>query len=509
MPKTPSNKLFRLVKSLSGSEKRYFKIFINNKGNKENKYLRLFDAIEAQEVFDDEVLQDIVYPDEQVESRKYSELKAYLYDNILKSLQAYDEKSSVDYRIKGMLLSVRTLYKRSLFDDCKELLNKLKKVAVRYEDFNAQTEILYWEKQIAYAETDITYLDKELDRIETEQRSLLQQMQRLSEYRNVFFELLILLRKDTASSEEKIKDLNLHDSLFNRAEIEDTPSYKEKVLYYRALSLYHLSLKDFKSFYEVSKKLIQTFESKKYMLDEDVSEYISALSNHYIASGSLRKLDEVEEVLAKLKGVQPKTFDDKLKVYRQYYLGIFRLYISLGKFQTGYRVLTEHLKTRKKFAAHFFKKDTFYIRYFTLCFGAEKYSQAVDFLNEWIGMGKNVERVDLQSLARVLNLIVHYEIGNTEILDSFLRSTQRFLSDRGYYSDFEKSFLSALRRALELPSEKAKKEHWSSFSEELKELKNHSKIPKIFEWFSLDEWIEAKAKNLSYAEVVRNKAEAN
>ena len=47
MPKTPSTKLFNLVKSLSGSEKRYFKIFVGKQGHKGNKYLLLFDAIDG------------------------------------------------------------------------------------------------------------------------------------------------------------------------------------------------------------------------------------------------------------------------------------------------------------------------------------------------------------------------------------------------------------------------------------------------------------------------------
>ncbi|MFT6321790.1 MAG: hypothetical protein ACJAT4_002720, partial [Granulosicoccus sp.] len=55
MPKTPSNKLFNLINSLSGSEKRYFKLFVNkNQTGKDNKYTLLFDAVDTQEISDDE-----------------------------------------------------------------------------------------------------------------------------------------------------------------------------------------------------------------------------------------------------------------------------------------------------------------------------------------------------------------------------------------------------------------------------------------------------------------------
>ena len=83
MAKTPSNKLFHLVKSLSGSEKRYFKLFVSAKENGNNKYEQLFDAIDTQAEFNDDALRLTIYGDEPIETRKFSELKAYLYDLIL------------------------------------------------------------------------------------------------------------------------------------------------------------------------------------------------------------------------------------------------------------------------------------------------------------------------------------------------------------------------------------------------------------------------------------------
>ncbi|MEL7021626.1 MAG: hypothetical protein AAGK47_08460, partial [Bacteroidota bacterium] len=63
MAKTPSEKLFKLVKSLSAPEKRYFKLFVSGKGKKDSKYILLFDAIDAMKVFDEELLKASVYKD--------------------------------------------------------------------------------------------------------------------------------------------------------------------------------------------------------------------------------------------------------------------------------------------------------------------------------------------------------------------------------------------------------------------------------------------------------------
>ena len=110
MPKTPSIKLFHLIKSLTGSEKRYFKLFVRDTGGKTSKYIQLFEAIEKQEVFDDEALRSLVYSTEHIQSRKYSELKAYLYELILKSLQSYDEKTSIDIGFHRMTPLGQTVF---------------------------------------------------------------------------------------------------------------------------------------------------------------------------------------------------------------------------------------------------------------------------------------------------------------------------------------------------------------------------------------------------------------
>jgi len=507
MPKTPSEKLFRLVKSLSGSEKRYFKIFINNKGGKDNKYRKLFDAIEEQDLFNEEELQQIVYPKEQVESRKYSEMKAYLYDLILKSLQAYDEKTSVDYKLKGMLLSVRTLYKRSLFEDCKELLHKAKKIATKYEDFNSGLELLRWEKQIAYAETDITYLDKELRRIREEEKTLGKQIQNISKYRNMFFKVLISVRKDAASVKQNSEKLAFIEEEKLVSGIEMTESYRVKTLYYRVLSSYYFAMRNSEKFYTSSLKLIKHIESKKYMIREDVSEYISALNNHMVASGTVGKFSEVEETLGKLKSLKGKTEDDRLKIYRQYYTIRLRIYSNSGDFENGYKELKDHMRTRKEFDLSFFQKDSFYIIYFTIAFGAEKYEDALAYLNEWLGMSRNIERKDLQSLARILNLIIHYEMKNTELIESLLRSTYRFLNNNKFFSDFEKKFLSSFREVIEIQSRKELRNHWKNLSKEYERLESVLELPRIFRWFPVKVWIDAKAKDIPFAQVVKEQYE--
>lgn len=507
MPKTPSTKLFHLVKSLSGAEKRYFKLFINSKDAAGNKYARLFDAIDSQAEFDDDALRQTIYGDEPVESRKYSELKAYLYDLVLKSLQAYDEKSSVDYKLKNMLLGVRTLFKRSHFEDCKELLGKAKKVALEYEDFNTLVELLDWEKKIAHSQTAIDFLDKELENIAREEASYLSAIRTFADYQNIFFSIYVSLRKGVSRDEKQLRELKALMDNPLMADPDNARFFKARVLYYRIYSLYYFSVADLDMFYETSKLLIGLIESKPLLLKEDVSEYISALNNHIISCGSLEYLDEVRETLNKLIEVKPITKDDEAKIHRQYFSNKFRLCITTGEFEEGRKELNRHLKSIEYFGKEQFQRSDYYFQYFCIYFGCGDFAQALNSLNEWLSMPGNADRMDLQSFARILNLIIHYELGNTVLIESLIRSAYRYFRKGDMFFELEKAFINFFREEVKLMSKSEKKKafialksYFGSFS--------HLPAYKKYNLFDINAWIESKITGKSFAQVIREKHNA-
>ena len=74
MSKTPSDKLHRLVRSLSPAEKRYFRIFVKGKPGVDTKYTQLFEALAGDEQFDEVKWKTTIYKSQEVGSKKYSEL---------------------------------------------------------------------------------------------------------------------------------------------------------------------------------------------------------------------------------------------------------------------------------------------------------------------------------------------------------------------------------------------------------------------------------------------------
>ncbi len=509
MPKVPSNKLYRLIHSLSGPEKRYFKVAAGGQMGKDNKYLLLFDAIEQQPEFDDEALKLRIYGTAEIQSRKYSELKAYLYEMLLKSLQSYDEKTSVAYRLKHHLLSVRVLFRRSLFQDCQEQLQKARKLAEKYEQFQALLEILEWEKQIAYTRSDIDFLDRELQRIETEEQRLQQQLQTIAAYRNTFFRLLVRIRKGPSRNGEAAGELHkiIDTPLLKEPELAD--SHQARILYYRTLTVFQYAQGNIQLFYEYSKELIKLMEHKPHYLKEDASEYISAISNLIVACGRLGKYDELKRMLEKLRKVRPLNQDDELKIHRQFYQNKFSLCITTGDFKEGYHALNAHLKEVQQFDQALFRRSSFYHFYFYISFGAGAYDDALQYLNEWLDLNSTVERQYLQSAARILNLIVHFELGNYELLESLIRSTYRFLKKRGQLQEVERLTIAFIRQAVEAPSKRELREAYASLKAEFEDLSQQPQTKAFFtQVFDILAWVESKIEQKPFAEVIKARFES-
>ena len=117
------SQLFQLIKSLSRSEKGYFKkVYSQNVLGKKNQYLELFDAIDAQNEYDgDELAKQ--FEDKQIFTQ-LSVAKNYLHKIILKSLRAFHSQASVDIELNEMMVNIELLYNKRLTEACKKEIQR-------------------------------------------------------------------------------------------------------------------------------------------------------------------------------------------------------------------------------------------------------------------------------------------------------------------------------------------------------------------------------------------------
>ncbi len=506
MSKTYSDKLHRLVRSLSPTEKRYFRIFLNGKPGVDTKYTQLFEALATTEQFDDEKWKAIIYKSQSIGSKKFSELKAYLYELILKCLQNYDELHSIQQRLNHLLQSVAVLFKRGHYMDCRELLSKARKLAKQYESFAHLIEIVRWEKQLAYTRMDVDFLHKNLGRLQEDEARAMEQLRNAAHYRRAFFQAYTTIKKDPLQrGSDRVARLRQLVEQEAFSDPDAAVSHTARVLYYRTLSLYYHTALEPEKFYETGKILIALQESQPHFLRENLSDYIATLSNQALACGLLQKYSEVQACLVKLRDLQPITEDDRRKIHRQYFSTFFALCTYTGDFGAGRLEMERCLAEAEVFDLRDYETGSFHLQFVPICIGFGDFNRALDHLNHWLAQRRTLGREDLQSLARMLSLLLHFELGNFLLLDSQLRTSTRFLKRKNRLHELERRFMHGIFEAIKLPDARGQREIFAKIKNDLEAKAQEPETRALLQTFDLLSWLDAKARGQQFATVVREK----
>ena len=136
----PNPDLHRLIKSLSKSEKRYFKIYASQYAKSKSNYLRLFDAIDRQEDYDEAALKKRFRNEKFI--RHLSSEKSYLFQMVMKSLRAYQRENSLAVTLSELILESEILEERGLYGRSEKVLAKAEKLAGESEAHWIMLEIL-------------------------------------------------------------------------------------------------------------------------------------------------------------------------------------------------------------------------------------------------------------------------------------------------------------------------------------------------------------------------------
>ena len=206
------------------------------------------------------------------------------------------------------------------------------------------------------------------------------------------------------------------------------------MFFHNARFSYHYLTGDLNKCYEHIQKQVQLYENldTTHKIGKRINRYIGSLNNLFIVQKQLGKHQEALQTIHKLRNLSTKSVSAKANIVASSYNLEIDLYLSLGQFREGIRNL---LQLQEDFTAYFNHVDvqqrlSLYYNLAYLYFGANEFSQALDWTNVLLNDPELKHREDIHSFARILNLIIHYELGNDNLLEYIVKSTYRFLSKR-------------------------------------------------------------------------------
>ncbi|MEP7146133.1 MAG: hypothetical protein ABI792_03900 [bacterium] len=493
--------MHKLIKSLSKSEKGYFLKFAKKNALADKQYLKLFKAIDIQEGYDEKKLKDELKAEAFVQQLHVA--KKYLFKMIMKVLYLYESEHSLNYKFSSDINIISNLYNRGLYKDSLKYILKSKEQAYSVEKFDCLLELIRWEKYIvvALSPSDIS---ENLEELCNEETNILNVLSNLIHFRKLHTQMSSLMRtggsvraKNEESSFEKI----INDPLLKS--LQCAMSYEAKLLYHQVYLIYFQAESNDKNTYEYSKKFIEYMITQPQRLNEFAKEYILGMVASLSSSFNLGKYEEANSIIKNLRKFRIKSEEQKEYIFFSTYILQFMISIVKCEFENIESAITEaeiQLKTIERKENNVTQlilyQDIFYV-YFAL----EKYDKSLEWLNKILS-SKSEVRQDIHSIANILNLIVHYELNNLELLNYAVINTYRFLYKRKRLYKFEEIVLKFIRKISKTFDIK---EDFRFLRSQVLKLADdpYERIP--MEYFDFISWLDSKISGKSFLEMKKLK----
>jgi len=489
--------LFRLIKSLSKSEKRFFKIYSSRHviGN-QNNYVQLFDAIDHQRVYQEEAILKKFKGEKFV--KRLAVAKTYLYDLILKSMNVYHAQNSIEAQLRELLGNIAFLYDKRLLNQAQVQVNKTQKLALDYEKRALLPEIIRWQKKIAEAQLFADFNIEDIQELYKNEQATVQQLQNINEY--------WLLQARLYFHQNRKGVITNPDDLANVSEVLQSPLMQEenpdmplesKLLRYKTYSTYYFMIRDFANCYDYSKKLIALLESRPELLQLDSMQYVTSINNLLNMSGILGKeaerssyLLKLEEMIRHKKWKKPESL--QIKLFEAYYYQSILHCIAQETYQEGLPLLQKVEEGLKKFKGKVSKigREMLCFYSFHIAFGAKAYPNAQKWLEKITQNPAENLRKDIYTFSKILTLLVAYQLQNPEHLQKTIRSVYVFLYKKSHTYQFETCILQFLRGLTILQTKEELLLHFQVLQIQLDELSEDNFERKAFTYFDFRAWLK-------------------
>ena len=512
----PSDNLFDLIKSLNPSEKRHFSLYAHRHiVGEENNYLKLFETIDKQQEYDEAALKKKFHREKFVQQIHVA--KNYLYNLILKSLNEYHIADSGNIQLRELLNSVEILFGKGLYKQASKILSKVKEKAYRYEKQISILEVIVFENKIAFALQDMEVAKKVIIDGAKEEEKLIQDYQYARQYKYLSDKLKIFIQtKGIVKGEEDTRELEsiIEHPLLNSE--EKAISYSTKYSFFFLYSKCFSVLEDYKRAYPYCKKLVNLIESHPEQVIKKPQAYLLALHHLLAVLKELRKFDEFEVELKKLKSVQSKTLHIQSRAFSYTFIHEWNLAFYTGKYQQCIDLIPFLEEGLQKYD-HQITSDIKLLFYFEVFYGyfvLGQYQQAVKWLNKLLNDKRTELRQDIRNFGMFVNIILHYEMKDYDLLEYIIRSAQRIFEKEKDAHKFELLVLAYIKRLIKEHSAEEQQKIFIKLRNKLlfANLENYliafsrgSSEKIILNTFDILSWLESKIEGRPFAAVLHEK----
>ncbi len=504
--------LHELIKSLTKSEKRYFKLLSSRHTiGEENNYVILFDFLEKQDDYDE----NQVFEKFKGEAflNRFSITKKRLYNHILNALDSFHSQANIQAQLHKMLHAADILINKALYAQATKLLHSAEKLAKKNEQHNILIDI---RKKVKILQEKNNYLDISEENL----LLILQQDEKLHEqsiYEDRLWNIKSrLLQKMTLFGQVRtMENESEFRSIFNEFSNLDKPivtSLEANYLSYQIESAYHFAVQNYPESNRAMVNNLSLFEKHDHMVLQHPERYFSLLTNLIYTTDSLGNFEQSQVYLTTLRDfvkIAEGLPDIDLKVKLFSTVSSINLTFSArrGRFDEAHKGIIEVEEGLKSFADKISSTRKAFLNFkiASIYLSVGENTKALKSIRKILNDTTLDNKEDIVSFAQLLELFIHIELEDYEYLPYASKSTQRFLKKRNRLYPFEEALIVFSKRFVNVSNKFQAIEKWESLLQALQNLSKDPYQATALEYFDFISWAEAKATGMSFLEICQLK----
>lgn len=503
----PSTELFDLIKTLTKSEKRFFKLSSSIQSGEKN-YIKIFDAIDNQELYNEDELKEL-FKDESFIAHFPSE-KNHLYKLILKSLRSFHADKSISSVLSQEIKNIEILQKKALYKECNKLLHRAKKLAHEHEKFYFLFELINLEKQLLEEAYEEGEFGQDLDALIKEENEILDKLRNLAEYHILYSRINFVFRKEGfAHNEEERKIVKeIEDYHLIKGKNTALSSSAATICYY-IKGLCATTNREYADAYTFFKRVKEILDKNPTLRVDLAKRYVRTLSHLLFCYIDSEKYDEANGVINDLNQFVGKegfnSIDVEVSIFTSTTLGSLMLWQKQGMHREAIPKLKELVASFARMGDKITKENSILFNYHiaNIHFGAGEFKEALHFVNLVLNVNEQSLRQDIYGFTRLFNLVIHYELGNYDLLEYTIKSTMRFLNKKEKDYQVESVLVKHLRKLIKITNELERREAYKKMKKELEILFENPKEQVVLDYFNVLAWLDSKINTITFPDAIQ------
>lgn len=507
--KTVSDDLFRLIKSLSKSEKGYFKKYAakNETGSKQN-YILLFDAIDTMSEYDEELLKKKLK--NAAFAKQIPVYKVYLFNLILRSLSQISVVSDAGAKIKEYLENTRLLSSKALYKEALKQLKKAKELAVKYNNYILLLDALVAERNIITVMPDKNISDIRKN-LYSEQITIINRFRKNLEYSWLSDQMVICVEQkgDFSVEERRLEMENILKSplISNEKNAEDL-----NMMFYllHTRLLYFLGKNNLEEVRNILGREIDLLEANRHFVDDNPRNYSNALINYLLFSqitgyreGVLVTISKLNRLRKKLKNKVPLSL--QIQIFFHAANSEILVYRNSADLRRGRNLIKKINEELPKFGNEIPPQLRIALlsNIASFLFMDGQYDEALKMNSKLLDESGPAFKSDVFQFSKILNIIIHYELNNFDLLEYLVESTYKFFRDKNVMKKMENILFAFFKKLVRSGPD----EHIELFDElhfNLKKLELDDNTYNLLTMFDFIIWAESHASGIPMPQLIKN-----